>query len=172
MSEPRRAVSDPSRRREFGTIRRISHDGISQAARRSLASVSRCPHSVRRSLTPHWSQRRLLLESMDGFSYHATIELAQPLAPSARLSIGSRDPCRVSSRCKPLILAVAMLALALIGICWWQCTSPFSLSDAFGPHHVDAAFMTRSAAVTISHSNFDSNTDAASWRAARSTDDI
>src|SRR5215831_8499981 len=35
-----------TRRREGGTARRASHDGISQAARRSLASVPRCPHFV------------------------------------------------------------------------------------------------------------------------------
>ena len=57
-AEPRRTVSDPARRREGGTVRRTSHDGISQAARRSLASVPRCPHFVRRGLTPRWSQRR------------------------------------------------------------------------------------------------------------------
>ena len=37
--------------RAGGTVRRASHDGISQAARRSLASVPRCPHFVRRGLT-------------------------------------------------------------------------------------------------------------------------
>ena len=63
-----------------GTARRASHDGISQAARRSLASVPRCPHFVRRGLTPRWSQRRLPLEFMDGFSYKTIIELAEPLA--------------------------------------------------------------------------------------------
>src|SRR4030095_11897691 len=61
-AEPRRTVSDPARRREGGTVRRPSHDGISQAARRSLASVPGCPHFVRRGLTPRWSQRRLPLE--------------------------------------------------------------------------------------------------------------
>src|SRR5882757_9177494 len=33
-----------------------------------------------RSLTPRWSQRRLPLEFMDGFSYKTIIELAEPLA--------------------------------------------------------------------------------------------
>ena len=50
-AEPRRTVNDAARRREGGTVRRTSHDGISQAARRSLASVPRCPHFVRRGLT-------------------------------------------------------------------------------------------------------------------------
>ena len=77
---PRRTVSDPARRREGGAVRRTSHDGISQAARRSLASVPRCPHFVRRGLTTRWSQRRLPLEFMDGFSYKTIIELAEPLA--------------------------------------------------------------------------------------------
>jgi len=58
----RDALSDPARRREGGTARRTSHDGISQAARRSLASVPRCPHFVRRGLTPRWSQRPPRLE--------------------------------------------------------------------------------------------------------------
>src|SRR5205809_3556252 len=61
-SEPRRTVSYPARRREGGTARRASHDGISQAARRSLASVPRRPHFVRRGLTPRWSQRPLPLQ--------------------------------------------------------------------------------------------------------------
>src|SRR5207248_11584173 len=69
-----------ARRREGGTVRGTSHDGISQAARRSLASVPRCPHFVRRGLTPRWSQRRLPLEFMGGFSYKTIIELAEPLA--------------------------------------------------------------------------------------------
>jgi uncharacterized protein (TIGR02246 family) len=57
-----------------------SHDGISQAARRSLASVPRCPHFVRHGLTLRWSQRRLRLEFMDGLSYTTIIEFAEPLA--------------------------------------------------------------------------------------------
>ena len=57
-AKPGRTVSDPTRWREDGTVRRASHDGISQTARRSLASVPRCPHFVRRGLTLRWSQRR------------------------------------------------------------------------------------------------------------------
>jgi len=40
----------------------------------------RCPHFVRRGLTPRWSQRPTALEFMDGFSYKTIIELAEPLA--------------------------------------------------------------------------------------------
>ena len=58
-AEPGRTIRDPARRREGGTARRASHDGISQAARRSLASVPRCPHSVRRGLTRRCSQQPL-----------------------------------------------------------------------------------------------------------------
>src|SRR5437762_714708 len=47
---------------------------------RSLASVPRCPHFVRRGLTLRWSQRRLRLEFMDGLSYTTIIEFAEPLA--------------------------------------------------------------------------------------------
>ena len=79
-AKPGRTVSDPTRWREGGTVRRASHDGISQAARRSLASVPRCPHFVRRGLTLRWSQRRLRLEFMDGLSYTTIIEFAEPLA--------------------------------------------------------------------------------------------
>src|SRR4051812_36263427 len=49
-AKPGRTFSDPTRWREGGTIRRASHDGISQAARGSLASVPRCPHFVCRGL--------------------------------------------------------------------------------------------------------------------------
>ena len=79
-AQPGRTVSDPTRWREGGTVRRASHDGISQATRRSLASVPRCPHFVRHGLTLRWSQRRLRLEFMDGLSYTTIIELAEPLA--------------------------------------------------------------------------------------------
>jgi uncharacterized protein (TIGR02246 family) len=60
--------------------RRASHDGISQAARRSLASVSRYPHFFCRGLTPRWSQRRLLLEFMDDFGFTVIFELREPAA--------------------------------------------------------------------------------------------
>ena len=40
------------------------------------------PHclTLRRGLTPRWSQRRLPLEFMDGLSYTTIIEFAEPLA--------------------------------------------------------------------------------------------
>ena len=47
-AKPGRTVSDPARKWKGGTARRAPHDGISQAARRSLASVPGCPHFVRR----------------------------------------------------------------------------------------------------------------------------
>ena len=61
-AEPGRAVRDPARRRESGTARRASYDGISQAERRSLASVPRCPHFVRRGLTNRCRQQPLTFQ--------------------------------------------------------------------------------------------------------------